>query len=229
MAKFEERTYHYLPNGTHVDEYVGVDFRSSFPNGGVLKPGMADRPLIVYYHDECIFWVNDRQTTFWGLEVSSLFIHYLNVLKSSAGRTWYRNQRLMVSDFICEEIGYLRVSEAERIKYNLKSASARVIFEYGKNREGYWGNAHLREQMKNTIALHNVVFPNAQALFVFDNSSGHLAYAPDALVAERMNVNPGGQQPKMRATMWKGMPQEIGQKGLRQVIFEIFCLVLHIL
>jgi hypothetical protein len=33
-----------------------------------------------------------------------------------------------------------------------------------------------------------------QALIVVDNSQGHSAYAEDALLALRMNVNPGGKQ-----------------------------------
>ena len=34
-----------------------------------------------------------------------------------------------------------------------------------------------------------------------DNSQGHSAYATDALVVSRMNVNPGGKQALMR-DMW---------------------------
>ena len=37
-----------------------------------------------------------------------------------------------------------------------------------------------------------------QALFFIDNSQGHSAYAEDALLASRMNVNPGGKQAQMR-------------------------------
>ena len=35
----------------------------------------------------------------------------------------------------------------------------------------------------------------------FDHSSGHTAYASDALNASKMNVIPGGAQPKMRNTI----------------------------
>lgn len=37
-------------------------------------------------------------------------------------------------------------------------------------------------------------------LFIFDQSSAHKSFAPDALNAKRMNVNPGGKQPKMHST-----------------------------
>jgi len=36
-----------------------------------------------------------------------------------------------------------------------------------------------------------------QALIVVDNSQGHSAYAEDALLSSRMNVNPGGKQVQM--------------------------------
>ena len=35
----------------------------------------------------------------------------------------------------------------------------------------------------------------------FDHSSGHNSFGPDALVANGMNVHPGGKQPKMRDTV----------------------------
>jgi hypothetical protein len=38
------------------------------------------------------------------------------------------------------------------------------------------------------------------AVFAFDNSSNHAAFRKDALVASRMNLNPGGKQPIMRNT-----------------------------
>lgn len=39
--------------------------------------------------------------------------------------------------------------------------------------------------------------PGYQALIMVDNSQGHAAYAADALVAHKMNLNPGGAQPIM--------------------------------
>ena len=36
-----------------------------------------------------------------------------------------------------------------------------------------------------------------QALIMVDNSQGHSAYAEDALLVSRMNINPGGKQARM--------------------------------
>ena len=56
-------------------------------------------------------------------------------------------------------------------------------------------------------------------------NSGHTAYAEDSLNANRMNVNPGGSQPKMRDTTWPGSVQKMVDskgtpKGMRQVLVE---------
>eukprot|EP00733_Pompholyxophrys_punicea_P000855 Pompholyxophrys_punicea_v1_NODE_325_length_2252_cov_4.671825.p1 type:complete len:134 gc:universal NODE_325_length_2252_cov_4.671825:1165-764(-) len=125
----------------------------------------------------------------------------------------------MISDFICEEIGYLKLTEEQKKlpeASRLSSPNARVVFEYGKNRSGYWGNEHFQKQLENVIAIHNIRFPHAQALFVVDNSSGHRAFAPNALNAEKMNVNPGGKQPILRNTFWNGKEQVIGNRGLKR-------------
>ena len=63
-------------------------------------------------------------------------------------------------------------------------------------------------------------------MWIFDQSSGHNGFAPDALVASRMNVNPGGKQPKMHDTVkpngeLQRMVDASGvPKGLRRVLEE---------
>lgn len=44
------------------------------------------------------------------------------------------------------------------------------------------------------------MYPNAIAKFIFDQSSAHGAYAPDALNVKEMNVGPGGAKCCMHAT-----------------------------
>ena len=60
-------------------------------------------------------------------------------------------------------------------------------------------------------------------LFLFDQSSGHCAYADDALIASKMNVSDGGKQPFMRPTRWDGEDQSMVtceglQKGLKRLL-----------
>jgi len=41
--------------------------------------------------------------------------------------------------------------------------------------------------MEDTIKIFNVKYPNGVAIFIFDCSSAHEAYAEDALIAHKMN------------------------------------------
>ena len=51
--------------------------------------------------------------------------------------------------------------------------------------------------------MHNTL------VVLFDQSSGHCAYANDALMAHKMNVSDGGKQPFMRDTVWDGKTQKM--------------------
>jgi hypothetical protein len=53
-------------------------------------------------------------------------------------------------------------------------------------------------------------FPNARALFAFDNATSHVTFAADALRAKQMNLGRGGKQPQMRPTTYgNGIVQEM--------------------
>ncbi|POG61994.1 hypothetical protein GLOIN_2v1785920 [Rhizophagus irregularis DAOM 181602=DAOM 197198] len=66
---------------------------------------------------------------------------------------------------------------------------------------GYWTAEHLLEQIEyKAIPIFEALYSDCVAVFAFDNSSNHAAFSKDALVASRMNLNPGGKQPVMRNT-----------------------------
>ncbi|CAG8670194.1 12814_t:CDS:2, partial [Gigaspora margarita] len=67
---------------------------------------------------------------------------------------------------------------------------ARVIIALDANKDGYWNGA-IR-------------------IWAFDNSTIHMALAPDALNIKKMNMHSGGAQPKMRTTKWNSNDQEMG-------------------
>ena len=104
----------------------------------------------------------------------------------------------MVSDFVSED-GFLCLSDDE-IKSisdpNLKRYEAREQIEYGENADGYWTNDRFMNQME----LAEIKYPKDKGFrhcWVFDHSSCHAARSDDALDVSRMNVKPGGKQPKM--------------------------------
>lgn len=48
------------------------------------------------------------------------------------------------------------------------------------------------------VKIAAVAFPGYRVLFAFDNAANHFTFVDDALVASRMNLNPGGDQPLMK-------------------------------
>ena len=82
--------------------------------------------------------------------------------------------------------------------------------------------------MKSAVEMAELKYPKVEGwrhVWVFDHSSCHAAMADDALDANKMNVNPGGKQRKMRDTVWRGVAQSMNDrhgvaKGMRQVLRE---------
>ncbi|EIW76870.1 hypothetical protein CONPUDRAFT_63241 [Coniophora puteana RWD-64-598 SS2] len=119
-------------------------------------------------------YTNDSHTKNWGLEGEQ------PLKKKGPGRGTHQ------SDFICSTVGWM--------------AEASQSLEYGKNYEGYWNAELLVKQVKEKFipAFEKLHGPGYKALVMFDHSQGHLSYAIDALVANRMNLRPGGKQAVMR-------------------------------
>ena len=119
----------------------------------------------------------------------------------------------MVSDFIDEVSGYIRDDQDQ----------ARIRLE--THREGYFTNELLLKQVEQTVDIFERIHPEAIALFLFDNAPSHRKMADDALNADKMNVGPGGKQPKMRDTIWGGAVQRMidntgTAKGMKVVLEE---------
>ena len=83
------------------------------------------------------------------------------------------------------------------------------------------------ENIKNAAKIAEFKYPVHQYTIAwhFDQSSCHKAYAADALNPRVMNVNPGGQQPVMRDTVWAGAVQKLVDengvpKGMKRVLQE---------
>ena len=72
----------------------------------------------------------------------------------------------------------------------------------------------LKEKIIPTFeGLHGAGY---QALFLIDNSQGHSAYAVDALLVSRMNVNSGGKQARMQ----DGWFMQDGVKVYQSMVFS---------
>ena len=75
--------------------------------------------------------------------------------------------------------------QEERVSY--------TIIKPGTNADGWWTNDDLVKQLKHVIPVFEKIHPNCELLLCFDNSQNHHAKAPDALVANRLNLKDGGK------------------------------------
>jgi len=115
---------------------------------------------------------------------------------------------LMISAFCSPHFGWLAYSDEawkqallqhpEWAAQEEQHRNAYEVFEYGARKKGYWTAVHFIRQIDRSIDIFNATYPGARAVYYIDCSSNHHAFAPDALVASKMNVNPGGKQPLMR-------------------------------
>ena len=217
MAQFQQR----------MRTYEGEDcMKVVLPN---LVPG--ERELVLVVHDECAVACKDGTISGW------MSRNNPTPLPKSKGPC------LMVSEFLSEMIGRLRLSEKEwdemvdkdpdlckelrtifislnkdDLMAHLEGPSARVLLETGKGRDGYWtGNDLVEQVMKLAIKFFELTHgPDRQALFLFDNSKCHGIMASDSLDSRAMNLNPGGKQPKMR----KGWYMKDGVRVEQSMVFE---------
>ncbi|KAJ7651932.1 hypothetical protein B0H17DRAFT_1269728, partial [Mycena rosella] len=96
-------------------------------------------------------------------------------------------------------------------KYRLPSFDACRIIYPGANHDPWWDMPQLIAQTRHAIQIFKYIYPDGVAVFIFDCSSAHEAFASDALIAHKMNRGPGGAQPKMHDTInpTTGEPQQM--------------------
>ena len=181
-----------------IQEKAWVDQRR-YGSQNVLNE--KERPTIRVYHDESTFYANAQQSSYWNDGTNTV------LRQKSIG------QAIMVSDFIDEVNGYLKIDAME----------ARKMLEHQK--DGYFTNEQFVAQVEKAIDIFEAKYPGVQAIFLFDNAPSHRKLSSDALNVNSMNVGPGGKQMKMRDTMWQGEIQSLilpdGQpKGMKIVLEE---------
>lgn len=137
--------------------------------------------LVWITHDESVFYANDDGGKGWSSKSDP------DLSKKGKGRS------VMVSEFLCVCHGRLFQTK------NGKKEFVTEILHVGKNAEGYWTNEHVVNQLETkAIPAFKEMHPGLKAVWTFDHSTNHAAYSQDALVASRMNMNPGGKQAVMR-------------------------------
>ena len=142
----------------------------------------------------------------------------------------------MVSALLCEFHGLLRLPEEHSQQYPEAPSDFTEIIKPGRNAgnaEGYWTDADLVKQTKlKSIPIFKILHPHSDVFFMYDNSANHHAFAPDALMAHRLNLKDGGAN--MKVIMRDGWFMNVDgerishsfltasgeQKGLRTILKE---------
>jgi hypothetical protein len=185
-------------------------------------PSGAKRHVFVT-HDESCFNANDDGGQGWEEK------------GNPALRPKGRGKALMVSEFLTESFGRLAIppNDYARLQDPPFPREATEIIEPGKNANGYWTGEDLVKQVgasrlqqsfflvndasistlqirDRAIPIFNHLHPGCIGVFLFDNSSNHGLFAPDALRVQNMNLNPGGKQSILRpGRLPNGEPQEM--------------------
>ncbi len=91
-----------------------------------------------------------------------------------------RGAGIMVSDFINEHNGYLKLTDDEYARgltiYPQLKQQAREFLEYGENKEGYWISEKFKTQIEHAALLAEVKYPREEGyklVWIFDHSSCH--------------------------------------------------------
>lgn len=115
-----------------------------------------------------------------------------------------RGQGIMVSKFILLlgrlNLASLTPEKRQEVmeKTSLMHTEAVEVFEYGKNNDGYWDGAKLRQQVVNkALPIAEALYPGYSLLFLFDNATSHSVYAKNTLQVKDMNKSTGGQKPRL--------------------------------
>lgn len=118
-----------------------------------------------------------------------------------------------IIDFIDEHHGYLRLKNQfiQAVdKVDGLQKEARAFLEYGKEHEGYWTVKRFLSQLEVAVKIANIKYPKEKGTeYVFYHSSCHGTFAEDALDASKMNLKPGGKQPRIHDTIWNGKVQKM--------------------
>ena len=146
------------------------------------------KDLVLIYHNKSILIRMDR--TGCGPQMTHLSFNP-------------RRSGIMVSDFVDQQNGYLQLTDEEYAVGKVSDPdimqSARVLLEYGAEREGYWTSEKFMHNVKIAVKIvkHNYPAISHTVCWIFEQRSCHKAYAEDTLDAKRTNLRPGGAQLQM--------------------------------
>jgi len=158
-----------------------------------IFPDLAtgQKRIVLVTHDESCFSSHDGQKMLW------INNERRPLRPKGDGRS------IMVSEFMCECHGAMKLSEEQRRNHpGIPFETLRMV-KPGKAGDGYWTNKDLIEQLESrAIPIFKILHPDCVGLFIFDNSANHHAYEPGALRADNLPLKDGGKNVKIMRAGW---------------------------
>ena len=202
-------------NATYIDGHEREDVkrdRKQFCD--LMMELFADEKVIFVAQDESIYHSKDGVKKKWIEDGASC-------KKKGQGKG------IMVSAFMDHD-GILSLTEEEwkKGKETNPNLCRQAVFylKFGKE-WGYYEYSKFQKDITSAIEIALLKYPQKNVIFLFDNSSVHQKKGDDALDAHRMNLNPGGNQPIFRNTIFHGKEQTFADangkaKGARTIAIE---------
>ncbi|KAJ7504647.1 hypothetical protein B0H11DRAFT_2187092 [Mycena galericulata] len=170
----------YLPRLFKLHNRVSVFDSDGNPiNNEFTETG---RRVIIWYHDESIFYAHDRLHKSW--------YHKDSPAKPYAKGEGYS---FMVADYFSADFGWLRNPANPK-------RNARRSMRPGKGRDGYFTSVEVREQAAAACALVKELYPDFDHVFVYDNATTHKKRSEGSLSARNMPKGPSGTRKGFEAS-----------------------------
>jgi len=134
-------------------------------------PHPGDQKTVVWFHDESMFYANDRRKK-----------HWCHIMEMAVPKPKGKGVSLMVVHFVSADCGWLQSPDGKE--------TAHVLFKAGKSREGYFTNKNVLEQTQTAMNIAEKYYPNDKHIFIFDNATTHMKQPATAISTCKMTKNP---------------------------------------
>ena len=148
-------------------EKVSVRMRNWMKdNLTACEPSTPRRRVCAWFHDETIFYAHDRRRKTW--------YH-----KDASAKPYAKGEgaSLMVARYVSADYGFLAAPDGR---------NTQRVFKPGKNRDGYFTNEDILQQISDAMDLVSELYPNDDHIFIYDNATTHLKRPDNAPSACKM-------------------------------------------
>ncbi|KAF9470849.1 hypothetical protein BDN70DRAFT_998814 [Pholiota conissans] len=160
VVAYREKTF--LPAWQALQDCMHNWSTENLPEFG---PHRLGRRVIVWFHDESVFYAHDRRRRLW-------------VHKDAPAKPYAKGDgaSLMFAQFVSADFGWLAWAEK----------SAQRVMKPGKNKDGYFSNDDIIEQVHVAMDMVSERWPEFEHVFIYDNASTHLKRPDDSISARKM-------------------------------------------